>query len=762
MKKLVSLLIVLLFIIPISLAVGTLRYPNSGGVDQDYSNEGRGEFILIGGEFDFNQFAKNLDSSLGTPIIDDLDNNSISELIIVDDDVVKVFQNKELDIISSVDIGDSPSDISNILSFDIDGDGFNEIIFLGVDTDFTKDEMFILNFTQADGIQIQNRFSVLTISNDVSDPMIACRDANECITTVRSRFTEDEFNPFTARHEGFPFDSSNLTGGIFTIFSQTQGASDGIALCSPRDKNIIVNDYDGDGNIEYILSMGLKEDSGGSTVEWKTFWLDNITIEQTGSESESVSELTVACDGLTGLTNSFTSPIVAELFSGEPKKEACIGAQSSNDDFRIFCFSGSDGSVVDEFPEEFSFLEADGTIVSNVVFGNFIPDSNGVNDVCVMGFDSTELRYELLCGSDKRTGVIFSHIIYDFPFSSLAFNISILTTEQHHLIHGVQFSDALTDSVDLQEILTTYGVFEIDFTPADLNRIFDPSTTRGVNLGIDLEQFGQDDIISMTDTNIFYFDDKGSNNPAEIIEITYNPCPVNTLIKVNTTMQVTVEARDTNTFALGFDDLTFSTFAYFSDANQQNRTLPNISTSQVDGSATVIYAPLFDMNKTITNGIIRTEVFDVANPTEIDIEEQLFSVAQQGLEFGDATCTVEIIIPPEEVEVGVLNISTDATANVGITNFFEGASNEFKVSPLIIVLFLMLAWTIAVLTTADKMNDSMISMNKVIFMLIGNAFIFIIAAVVGAISFGVLLVFIILFIFSIVIWARRQFTANVT
>lgn len=771
-KRVLILMIAMLLVIPAVFAAGTNRYPNTGGINQDYVNDGRGEFLLVNGEFDFDQFAKNLDNSRTTPIIDDFDNNGVSELIIIDDDKVRAYQNKELDIVSAVDFGEIPASTSNLLSFDIDGDGFNEIIFLGVGVggpSNTRDDIIILNFTQADGLQIQNRFNLSTQVDPQS--MIACRAPNECLALVTSKSDVDTFNPFTLFYTGYTFDSTGITIGIagFTIFSETQASSNPIAFCNPRDQKIVVDDYDGDGNDEYIFSMGKKEGSP-TDVEYRVFWLDNTTVEQIAVQAESVSELAVECGGLTGVTNSFTSPISEEMFIGEPKREACIGAQSSNDDFRIFCFSGSDASKVDEFPEEFTLLEADGTIVSNVVFGNFIPDT-GTEDVCVMGFDSTEDRYELLCGSDGRSfPQLFSHAILEFPFSSLGFNISTDTLEQHHLIHGVQFSNEQQDLNDVNEILTTYGIFELDFSGVDnvLERIFNIGTTRGVNLAVDLEQFGQDDIISMTPTNIFYFDDKGSNNPAQLIDITYNPCIVNTLVKLNTTLQVTVEARDTNTFALGFDDLNFSVFAYSGNPNQQDRFAGNIPTSQVDGTAIVIFSPLFDLNQTGSGNILRVEVFDSENPTEVDSNEQIFSVGVTGLEFGDGTCTQTIIIIGEEEEdeaalAAALEAAIpDDRVDNGVTTGIITLSNLLGLGGTTIWLIIMVALSIGVWGAVMQTNREGIPMipgsAALGLIAILNVLMIIIGARLGILSAGLVVIISVIAVVIIAVFLGRFLT----
>lgn len=747
-KKVVLFLSMIFLVIPLTFAIGTERYPNPSGVDFDYQNEGRGSFTTVAGQFDFDLFAKGLTASLGTPIIDDLDNNSVSELIIIDSDIAKVFQGKELTAISSIDIGDAPADISNVISFDIDGDGMNEIIFIAVNLNATNDRVVILNFTQSDGIQIQN---VFTINAEVTHPMIGCRAANECIGVITSGSTNDLFNPFNAVHRGITFDSTGLTlPTTFIIYTEAQATGDEIALCSPRDKNIVVNDYDSDGNIEYIISMGKQENSGGNDVEYRVFWLDNTTVIQTGFESNTVSNIITECPNEFGITNSFTSPLVAEVFSSEPQKEAFIGAASDPTDFKIFAFRGSDAFQFEEFPE---ILEADGIIISNVILGNFFPETGAV-DVCVLGYDNTVPEIDLLCGTETRGFLLPDSDSFEFDTTGL-FNISNSIIELDLLSHGVQFSNAPTGFQDLNEIINPYGIFTLDFVGVnELLRIFQNTAGDSVILAVDLERVGADDIIAMTETNIFYFDDKLSNEPAVIVDITFNPCVIDSFLKVNTTLSIITEVRDTNDAILGFDPINLEVIVYEDTTDERNQTFTNVSVSQVTGATTI--PSEFIVNVTGISQRIVLRASDTENPTEIDEVIQIFSVAELGLEFGDSICTLEIEVTAEEEEAA-LNISVAATANEGLTNFFEGASNEFKVSPLVIVLFLMLGFTFAVLTTADRANDSMITMNKIVFLFVGNAIIFILGALVGAIPFGALLVIIIFGIFGIILWASRMF-----
>ncbi|MAH48572.1 hypothetical protein CMI37_22295 [Candidatus Pacearchaeota archaeon] len=735
------LIIAFLLILPFSFAIGTTTYRQAGGEGFDWNNEGRGTFSGIG--TNINTFGKSVSAPFQIPIIDDFDNNSISDLFVLDGDTAKIYQNKELDIIASLDIGAVPTSVSNIISFDIDGDGTNEIVF----ADNTNNIMFMLNFSQSEGLVIEHQFDV-TINEF---PMIACRLPNECIVTVDSTDTEDIFVPFTAFYRAYSFDSTNLTSGLTTIYSEFQPSSDAIALCSPRNQNIPVVDIDGDGISEFGVSIGTAEDSD-TDAKLRFFWMDNLTIDVSGTRQKSATA-SVGCTGSTGVSNLVTSPLGANLFTAHSGVETFIGLQSSASDFRIQGFK-SDGSFFDEFPETI-LSEGDGTMISNVFLMNAFPATTGALDFCVLGYAFTDQEIDLVCGTEDRGFLIPQTSEFKFPVANL-FNISTDIDKKDNIVHAVQHSNALTNLQDLNEIISAYGIFTVDFVGTnELLRIFQNPQGDSVLLSIDLEQFGADDLIALTDTNIIYMDDKVSNEPAQIDDLTFNPCVVNSVIKVNESLQVSVDASDTNDAVLGFDNLTISISVYDGTSNQQNVT-NTVTTSQVDGSTTVIES--FNLNETGFGNVIRVEAFDTGNPTEVASVEQTFTVNINGIEFGDATCTLTVTAPDEDeinvtVEAGTLTV--DATEN-SITTGIQTVIDLTGLAGTTFWLLLMLAFSMGIYFRGSSLNWSgnstlgAIALVNVLFIVLG--------ARVGVISTGLIVIMVVVSVVILGVFLGRFLT----
>jgi hypothetical protein len=106
-------------------------YPRIGGYDSDFVTER-------------SIFSENLDPltlpltirSFGdlkqTPLVADMNNDNLNEIIVVSDDDLYIYQGSELIFVDSYDIG-TEEPYSNFEMFDIDMDGFLEVI-IGFET----------------------------------------------------------------------------------------------------------------------------------------------------------------------------------------------------------------------------------------------------------------------------------------------------------------------------------------------------------------------------------------------------------------------------------------------------------------------------------------------------------------------------------------------------------------------------------------------------------------------------------------------------
>ncbi len=756
MKLYIVWLMLLIFLIPISIA-GT-----------EYNETGTTNQLFLAGDGEFNELLTTSLTDSATfsgarhiPLVADLDQDGVNEIILIEDDVL-VIRNRDLTDLTEVTIKEGGT-FDNLLIFDINADGLPNII-IADQTPATAGNISIYQFNNSILTKIREldldiprtgiEFTEVVLNCGDQSGTLSGKEAVVCLSVWATTPTISGAREITYGAFNFTVTSSQST---FTAFSD---ANIGIDVCLSQIPVMVYNDYDNDGRKEFISSVGTFRQL--SADEIRIFYFDvkdNLTFGQDIPRSLidfNFDPVTTDQDCDDGLGKFFTSPLVSDI-KGDPLKEIIMGVNNDGDDYRLLVFK-STGVFDEDFPK---ILEADGEILSNVMLMNVFGDT-GTEDVCILGHDDDEEILDLLCASPRTSNFVES---LEFKFLTTGlFNVSSGYKQRNIITHAAQESNqninvggGLTDT---HEIITAYGVFRItddsftetllEFNDKRLQLIFpNPiGDAACIPVGLQVTNPPREDILCLTSTQLFLIDDGFSNSPAEIVEedSSYNPCVIDSTIKLNETLQVSVTVVDPDG-----DLVTSIVTVYKNDPNAQVSIKANVTSGQIQPHS-------FTLNQT-GDGIIEIQGFDVENPTIIDIQTQTFTVANNGIRFGDSICQ----LAPTNVTIeSIFNVSQDALSNEGIIGFVEGGSEAFKVSPLIFVLILMLAYTIAVLTTKDKMNDSMISMNKVIFMLVGNAFIFIIGSIIGAISFGILLVIVILFIFAVVLWARRQFTADST
>lgn len=751
--------IFLLLIIPISF--GLSSYNETGTID--------GQFVSGTGIFNENLVtstitSRNFDTLTNIPIVADLDNDGINEIIIVDSPEIRLL---DTNLVTVNAITLESGTYSNPIINDIDSDGFPEIILANeVDGNISilqfNGSLFERENTLPNGLP--------TITGTI-ETVLHCNDGQsgtEAIACLGYTIV----SPTGAPDRNITMFSFNSTGVQDIITTDSVGSNNHI--CAPLIANIVESDYDNDGRKEFIFDFTIFSVVGNDAL--KIIYVDvlanlSILTEQTISFTSTILPFPFSYNpvvsGASSCDDSAANPNIARFFTNvlvenidgiiSNGKETIVGINIDTNDFKMIAFR-STGGLLDAFP---IFFQADGEILSNVMLSNVFGDTGNV-DFCVLGHDDDNQELDLLCAS-KTTGNIVETVEFKFNTDN-RFNITAGFEVENMISHAGQHSNQQINienegNTDTTEIITAYGVFRLNddtfngsFFVKNLDLIFDNPVGDSACISVDAQQVGSEDIICLTPTQIFYIDDALENQPAKITEVTFNPCVIDSVIKVNETLQILVTVTDQNPSPLSQDLVSSIITVYKDDGNEVSSTIGNVTSGQIQPHS-------FILNKTGTGFNIEIQGFDIENPDTIDIETQSFTVATNGIKFGDSTCTISFVIEEEIAIEDILNVSATATANEGLTNFIEGASNTFRISPLIVILFLMLGWTIAVLTTGGIAGMT-VTMNKVLFMLIGNIFIFIMGAIVGAIPFGVLLVVIILGIFSIVLWARRVFTTN--
>ncbi len=135
-------------------------YEKLGGDATNTFQSGRGIFSELDADL---VEAKVISISNGqkSPIIGDMDNDGINEIIVIDNNIVKVFQGEELTLVFAYNYGTTQK-ISNIIMFDIDGITDLELIF-ALEED---EEMHILKWNGTN-LNLNNIIDLSVIPNHV-------------------------------------------------------------------------------------------------------------------------------------------------------------------------------------------------------------------------------------------------------------------------------------------------------------------------------------------------------------------------------------------------------------------------------------------------------------------------------------------------------------------------------------------------------------------------------------------------------------------
>lgn len=710
------------------------------------------------------------------PLVDDLDKDGVNEIIIQDGNSFQIFRNESLDALTSLTIGGNGNAYSNVNILDIDNDGMDEIIVLS-EISPTSVYLYVIGFNNS--VLSVNKVVTNAFANPYyngGDLMLGCDYVNfKCLLFATY---SKQFYTSTSAHiqiKGYDGLTESLTSSLGT------DANRGLN-CFSKLKNVEVKDNDGDGTIEYTYTSYRGSDLSDDVVRLQTLRYGNPpVVELTSGDTHTFeSEFPYGTGQYCNQTiyvgdyevlpeNTFSSPLVMNFDgnsnNGLERVFGVITGTGNDPDFKLVAYQGKNNDEFDYYPKIFN---AKGYIISNPFRADVFKVS-GDTDICIMGYydidDTKEL--DVLCASPFIEGFFGLGKSVEWVYDvSGDFDLDTSYKSKHLITHSSQQDRGNSfDGKDTTEVISSYGIFQFTeelnavFT-RKLKRVFNnPINQSGIMLMVNVKNEEYSDMLLMTNTNLYYYDDSYVNSPAYISNYEINPC-VEQTIKVNETMTVLVTAkneRDTET-----DMVRARVTAYYQDTNEQAYNW----TSYVNDGTALSFQ--FDINKTGNAFKIKMEVNDIENPDQIDTIIRTFNVNTFGVERGDCITNVDINSPLiSEGEEDIVTEGTGKDTNLEdnvVTNLLKYFAEETGLGSgiLFLLIIALVVWSIAQAEAeSSKRHGTHFNMTGVIvYSLIACFILLVIGVFLGLISYSIVMIIIVVLIFALSMMFRHLFTGS--
>jgi hypothetical protein len=588
---------------------------------------------------DFDSYIVNLNENnlLQPPLIFDYNNDGIKEIIVSDLNEFKIFQNKELVAFDSIQSNDTILDYSlyvyegtpYLLSYqEIDSiyDSVVKYAFNGTDWNYNG-----------------------TVGKDLAfnDFAFNCDEETGYCVFVYTQSHEFKATSFKIWAD----DDDDPEGGSVLLQSGTPATT---ARCFPAIKDVPFYNKNNDNQYEFYTTNALISTIGANIF---TVSAHEIVLNSSGHAVSSTNLIDLSqgfhtSNDCSGYKYFFTSPLITDVNLFNPL-DMVLGANVNSEEFKMYSVE-LDGDTIDDYPELFN---ADGIIISNPMTANvFEPSHNLVNkDFCVLGY-TAQNGTDLLCASEQLfefLGLGDSNEFFSTNFSN-TFDIDQSTAQ--NIVHATQHSQITTSGADLSEFLTPFGVYRINYAQDKFDPIFQLGFTDGILIDNDVEFSGRKDLIYLTENSIIYIDDKFENANSEIDGYTINPCLEGTW-QENTTVQVTITPIDPE------DNKVQARAILYYDAFNPDFTQDSNWSITVSSESQIVFS--FKANQSIAVGTLRLMTRDEKHNATGDIIDIVFSVSDEGLQFGDCVTTQEGLTEDIEDVEDIIPGEVGAPCNTG-------------------------------------------------------------------------------------------------
>ena len=733
------------------------------------------------------------DTTPKAPLVKDLDKDGVKEIILLDLNTIQVYQNTTLQIAAAHTLtAATTSTFSNVILFDIDGDSKDEIIVVAE----TEVELYILDYdfgiitekTPAGGFNLQTAFNETPIEGS-AEFMLGCKEPERCFMV----FSEDTTSGVSSGIDDMQmyishFNSTDVSAQTLFVVDNATGFN---VLCMPKIRHMFVGNIDSDGDTDIVFSAMESNNAASANEIGHVYFVDYFEGNNSFLLKFKVDESEVGniannptqprsyhCKG-TGfedcqtdtsreclMQDFVTSPLVSNTDPTASNQEITVGFGVDEDEFKVYMYDSVTGALVDDFPET---EESEGLIISNPFLANTFDDSD-VSDVCVLGYNGDPIGLDppslvLTCGSrtDPNGFGLFNLQTIEFRTEVTSqFNLTQEQGFENNLAHTVE----MDGSNSVTEVSSAYGILEPDTSGVtcsttnncDLNVIYPITEGDGAVIMVDYEEAEtlsqNSDFIVAKNGNLFYLNDGQVDEALSALEFQTNPC-IDAVWKQNTSVQVLLTGTDPES-----STVTLTAILYEGDPNEQSSTVNTTSG---------VTAP-FNFNANATgSGALVMRGSDLINPTDIIEIERPFTVSSSGVEFGDCSTngTSAVADTPTNATLTSTGFVSEASTQglqqatndlSDITNL--GGATLWLIGMLIAALLVMTGTASLSLQAFGKI-DGAAMLGGLIAALLVDGIIFIIGAVNGVFSPGIVFMVVLLFVVVIAaIGSRFVFSAT--
>lgn len=679
--------------------------------------------------------------NLYQPLVDDIDNDGIKEIIYIDFQNLYIanISNQRINVEQSFEIYSNTGYYPSSLTIaDLNDDNIKEIYY-------TKDsDVYTLEY---DGNSITLN-QIYNNSNAYVDPFpVACdEDINKCFTIT---------NEFTGGHLTIIEISYGMTEEHISSFLYEHET-----FCFIPD-TLKIDDLDFDTKIDLVFTGRSTADSGNLR---GYLFRAELNSSYDAVEFYSTYEASIGgsycsqVDALTGeyvsTSNMISSPYISDVIEGGSKEIVWAVVDNVNPDDRKFKIYQYSPTLTKQ--NTFPLLDTgNGLIVGNIFKAKVFDDTE--NSFCVMGFNSGRNYTEVVCGS-KDTGWSGATRSFGYTATDILLNHAsgyTHTSSQMSLQSNVYSIEA--DSSDyFNEFMTTYGVLKPTnsylsaFGFYNLERIWANPYEHSSVLPIDYNDDSHNELIVKNNENIIYISDGyttlgcDEQNCAE--EITINPNN-NAIWLINTSFEITIKTQEKDNYPVRA-----RVYIYYGTDNEQldNWTaFYNVGTSLPLGN-------LFKINKTISAGQIRIELSNNKYPDRIGVIEYPFSVSEtNGIVFGEDIAYYNFLgyteaqAQAQTTESLANNLAIDKEDNIFRT-FFDNFPVFSSIGYTAGWLLLMIIFAVIFIYAQFLKKDNRFNKLDVAFAIVGETLLFVMGVYIGFIPVEIMVIVVIIAIAIII------------